>query len=327
MGPEINCGTDCEESYAKGTKVPLTATADNGSTFVNWGGACSGKGACSVTMDSAKTVTATFNTTSTTPITYALTVTQPQNGKITSDTGGIDCGATCSASYASGAKVTLTAIANTGYELGSWGGACSGATNMTCQVTMDSTKTVTATFNETPVTTPTYVLTVNKVGTGKGSVTSAPEGISCDDDCSNDTGTYNASVVVTLTAEEAEGSTFAGWSGACTNSTGPCEVAMNEAKTVTATFGTASTQLEAPEIESFQAVRSTITAGETVDLVWNLSGGPSDFSLIINDVTEQSLTVTGRTSVPVSPDSTTTYRLSVTNDGGDDIKYTTVIVN
>lgn len=41
---------------------------------------------------------------------------------------------------------------------------------------------------------------------------------------------------------------------------------MNEAKAVTATFGTASTQLEAPEIESFQTVRSTITAGETVEL-------------------------------------------------------------
>jgi uncharacterized repeat protein (TIGR02543 family) len=40
--------------------VTLTASADTGSTFTGWGGACSGTANCVVTMDAAKTVTATF---------------------------------------------------------------------------------------------------------------------------------------------------------------------------------------------------------------------------------------------------------------------------
>jgi hypothetical protein len=85
-------------------------------------------------------------------------------------------------------------------------------------------------------TTPSYILTVNKTGTGKGSVTSDPEGISCDNDCSSDTGTFNANVEVTLTADADDNSTFTGWNGAGCTGTGTCKVVMNAEKTVTATF-------------------------------------------------------------------------------------------
>jgi len=56
----IVCGTDCSETYNYGTVVTLIATADTGSTFTGWSGACSGTAACVVTMDAAKSVTATF---------------------------------------------------------------------------------------------------------------------------------------------------------------------------------------------------------------------------------------------------------------------------
>ncbi len=58
----IDCGSTCSASYASGTSVTLTAAADSGSTFVGWSGSCSGAGACTVTMDAAQSVTATFNT-------------------------------------------------------------------------------------------------------------------------------------------------------------------------------------------------------------------------------------------------------------------------
>ena len=51
-------------TYSHGTVVAVTATPAAGSTFTGWGGACSDSGACSVTMDGAKSVTATFDTTS-----------------------------------------------------------------------------------------------------------------------------------------------------------------------------------------------------------------------------------------------------------------------
>jgi uncharacterized repeat protein (TIGR02543 family) len=56
----ITCPTDCTENYATGTVVHLRAVPAAGSTFTGWSGACSGTGACSVTMDASKTVTATF---------------------------------------------------------------------------------------------------------------------------------------------------------------------------------------------------------------------------------------------------------------------------
>src|SRR5436190_7671627 len=57
----IRCGTDCSEAYPGGTVVTLQAKPAAGSVFVGWGGACSGTGACSVTMNAPTTVRATFS--------------------------------------------------------------------------------------------------------------------------------------------------------------------------------------------------------------------------------------------------------------------------
>ncbi len=64
----INCGTDCTESYASGTVVALTATADSGSKFVGWSGACAGTGTCVVGMTEAREVTANFSSTGPSPL-------------------------------------------------------------------------------------------------------------------------------------------------------------------------------------------------------------------------------------------------------------------
>jgi len=58
--PDINCPGLCSASIATGTAVTLTATAAAGSMFAGWSGACSGMGACSVTMNSATIATSTF---------------------------------------------------------------------------------------------------------------------------------------------------------------------------------------------------------------------------------------------------------------------------
>lgn len=47
-------------SYASGTQVPVTASPNAGYAFTNWTGDCTGSDACLVTLDSNKTVTATF---------------------------------------------------------------------------------------------------------------------------------------------------------------------------------------------------------------------------------------------------------------------------
>lgn len=61
-GTGINCGSTCSASYALNTPVSLTALAsDPNSTFAGWGGNCSGTGTCSLIMNSAKSVSASFS--------------------------------------------------------------------------------------------------------------------------------------------------------------------------------------------------------------------------------------------------------------------------
>jgi hypothetical protein len=64
-GAGINCftgtGADCTETYPYETIVALSASADQGSTFGGWSGACSGTGDCEITMDDVVSVTATFS--------------------------------------------------------------------------------------------------------------------------------------------------------------------------------------------------------------------------------------------------------------------------
>ena len=221
----IDCGGDCSESYTSGTVVMLTATATAGSVFSGWSGACTGSSStCSVTMDAARSVTATFD-----PQTFTLAVTKDGTGAgtVSSAPAGIDCGADCSESYISGTVVTLTATATTGSVFSGWSGACTGSSS-TCSVTMDAARSVTATFAPQA-----FALAVSKAGTGSGTVTSVPAGISCGADCSE---SYAPSTTVTLTAVAALGSVFTGWSGDCAGALATCVLTMDAAKNVTATF-------------------------------------------------------------------------------------------
>jgi hypothetical protein len=79
----------------------------------------------------------------------------------------------------------------------------------------------------------TFTLTVSKAGTGSGSVSSSPAGITCGSTCS---ASFVQGSSVTLTATADTGSTFAGWSGGGCSGTSTCVVSMTEARSVTATF-------------------------------------------------------------------------------------------
>jgi hypothetical protein len=79
---------------------------------------------------------------------------------------------------------------------------------------------------------PVETLSVSTNGTGSGTVSSAPAGINCGTTCSHG---YLQGTPVTLTATQAAGSTFTGWSGACTGTT-TCNVSMDTDTSVSATF-------------------------------------------------------------------------------------------
>jgi RHS repeat-associated protein/uncharacterized repeat protein (TIGR02543 family) len=211
--------------------VTLIATPATGSTFQGWSGACTGTAAtCTVTMDQTKSVTADFA-----PMQMTLSIAKTGTGTggiITSTPAGIDCGATCSGIYDWSTPVTLTATPATGSTFQGWSGACTG-TAATCTVTMDQTKSVTADFAPMQMT-----LSIAKTGsgTGTGTITSSPAGINCGVSCS---GIYDWSTQVTLTATPATGSTFKGWTGACTGTATTCTVTMDQAQNITADFAPA----------------------------------------------------------------------------------------
>ena len=234
---DINCTIDgandsgaCSSDFLSGTQVTLTANPSTGSTFDGWSdGGCSGTGACSVTMDQAHTVTATFTLDK--PINHTLSVNKPGTGSgvVTSSPSGISCGADCTHDYVAGTTVTLTADPTAGSAFVGWSGAgCSGTGN--CTVTMDQARTVTADFAFIPLECP---ITVDLAGDGSGTVSSSPTGINCGTDCFEG---FICGTTVTLTALPFNNSIFSGWSGGGCSGTGPCTVTLGLPQTVTATF-------------------------------------------------------------------------------------------
>ncbi len=226
----IDCGSTCSASFAAGSSVTLNAAAATGSVFKSWTGCDSSSGnTCNVTMDKAKSVTATFVIAN--PVKLTVTRVRQNNGDgtVTSSPDGIVCGSTCSTFYATGTQVTLTASAGAGSIFASWSG-CASFPGTTCTIIMDRAKVVKATFIGP------QILNVKNtsVSKGSGTVTSYPGGINCSSGSCKGSFTYNTEV--TLFANPGADSVFTGWSGCVSFSDTSCTVTMSATKTVKATF-------------------------------------------------------------------------------------------
>jgi probable HAF family extracellular repeat protein len=57
----IDCSSNCEATFPDGTDVSLTASAEPGSSFDHWSGACSDAGACSVKLAADASVEGVFS--------------------------------------------------------------------------------------------------------------------------------------------------------------------------------------------------------------------------------------------------------------------------
>lgn len=86
-----------------------------------------------------------------------------------------------------------------------------------------------------------YQLTIFMVGSGSGSVfgsfNNGSDSFSCLSSCQ---GTFNAGMLMNITASPTNGSTFAGWSGSGCSGTGSCAITLNSDTTITAAFNPAS---------------------------------------------------------------------------------------
>jgi hypothetical protein len=221
------------------------------------------------------------------------------NGTVTSTPLGIDCGSTCTASYNEGTSVTLTPTPSSGSAFAGWSGACSGTGN--CTVTMDSNKSVTATFNSVGG----YSLTVVKAGTGDGAVTSSPAGISCGSACNQ---AYQKVTKVKLTAKANADSIFKGWSGGGYSGTKPCQVTVDSAITITASFDKKVSHISVSlNSLDFGSVKMGKSLKKTLKIMNN---GTGDLTVSIGGFTGTAFSVAGSTSITVKPNKS--YNLGIT---------------
>ena len=168
---------------------------------------------------------------------YTLTVSEPENGTLTSEPEGIDCGSesdACEAQFDEGTEITLTAAPDLGYGSGAWDDDCRGAPDLTkCVLTMDADKTVSKKFDSRPEVTLTVILPTG------GKITSA-EGIDCGDGSSKClVSNIPNGFVMTLKAEvTAKDYTIGAWGEACRREglSKTCTLEMNDNKTVTKAF-------------------------------------------------------------------------------------------
>ena len=221
-GPAFTCGALCFQDFPPNTMVTVTATPDASSGFTGWTGCASTSGpgntSCNVTMNIAKTVTATFAR-------FNLTVTKSGTGVVQDSTLAINCGSACTAAFAAGTMVTLTATSGPGQGLIGFTG-CGSVVGSNCSVVMSQARMVTVKFGA-------FNLTVTKTGAGTGTITSDTGGIGCPAVC---TKAFPAGTTVTLTANPAAGSSFGAFTGCTPVTATTCTVDMTAARSVSGSF-------------------------------------------------------------------------------------------
>ncbi len=230
--------------------MTLTASAGSNSSFAGWSGACSGtQSTCTLTMDSDKSVTATFNTSGgggQASGNVDASPTSVQAGQSVTVSWSI----TCTGSYYDPRvqKRVNGSLVNDRYFTGSSGSASDVPSNNAddtvdyvgvCSIGSSKVAVDSATVN---VTQP-QQRRLNVSKTGDGTVTSNPAGINCGSDCWEP---YNQGTQVTVTADPGPSWVFADISGDCGNASGglgqtiSVTCTMNANKNVYVVFDTIS---------------------------------------------------------------------------------------
>ncbi len=230
--------------HPAGSVVTPTATADAGWSFSGWSGALTGATATqSLTLDQDKTVTAIFTQDQ---YTLARRVVGSGSVAISPNQG----------SYVYGDVVAATATPDTGWTLSGWSGDLSGSTAGE-NVTMDSSKVITATFTQNQY-------TLNTGVTGNGSVVLNP-----------DQATYVHGDVVSVQAVPDPGYAFQSWSGDLSGSGSGQNLIVNGNKSVTALFVTASYTVETSSVGSGSIVLDPDQATYAYGDVISVSAAPA----------------------------------------------------
>ena len=262
--------------------------------------------------------------------TYTLSISKTGNGDgiITSTPSGIDCGNKCTNEYSEGTTVILSAEAYPNSTFEGWGLDCSTCgNNSLCQVTVN--KDINCSVNFNLYTPKRYTLTINKSGSGSGTITSNPQGIYCGDDC---TETYDENTLITLTADPNIDSTFLYWSDDCSNcgANTSCQITIDADKTCSAIFSIKQyeiiTLVDPPDSGSITCNPNPVNHGDRSSCTINTNVGYKLQS--IEGTCEGSIINTTFTTMPITAPCTIiaifepikyTLKISKKGTGGGDI--------
>ena len=259
----IVCGAACSDAFNDGTNLTLTASADVGSQFTGWLGPCTGAGSCQFTLNGATTAVATFaapvigtpaldvdDNTGCDALTDGLMALRylfgltgpalvagalgPLPGRSSeSAIGGFlaDMRPALDVDGNGQADALTDGLLAIRYLFGLRGDSLiAGAVGP--DAIRDTAPDIEAKIATLCAPPPAFSLSVAKSGTGAGTVTSAPAGVSCGGDCAEN---FFAGTGVALTATPALGSFFGGWGTDCAG-TSSCNVTMAGASSVSAGF-------------------------------------------------------------------------------------------
>ncbi len=298
-------------SYKAGERVTVTATPSNGYIFNGWEGDLN---------DTAATVVVTVNGNLTIKAkfirydipTYTLTI-NSDGGNVTRVPNSVG--------YTAGEEVTLTAMPiDDCYKFIGWSGAASG-TDESITVSMNKDLEIKAVFQQQ-----TYTLTLGANNSQGGKTSRVP-----------DQASYTCGEKVIVTATEAPGYTFVGWSSDSElGTTNPATITIDNNKTLTANFrqniytvatavntiggGTGGSVSRNPNKETYAYGESvTITATETPpsgDVFYRFTGwtGTSEKSPVVTITIDKDTALTAnfqKETVPYYTLNTPTYPLGI----------------
>lgn len=138
LEPGTTCTSSCVTEWDRGSELDLVAEPAESSRFRGWSGACAGRvPACTVSMDVAKTVTASFGA--------VVTLSVSVSGRGVVAAGGVRCVRACTQELVEGDAVALRASAARGWHFVRWSGRCRGS-RPTCTVRLGGSTRVGAVF-------------------------------------------------------------------------------------------------------------------------------------------------------------------------------------
>ena len=161
---------------------------------------------------------------------YALSVskTGAGTGSVSSTPSGINCGnigSDCFEEYTEGMSVTLTPNGGQDSLFTGWSGDCSGTGS--CNLVMNEARTAMALFEVAEQ------VSVSKIGSGAGTVTSSLAGINCGSMCSS---LFPSGSPIQLTAVPDSGSQFISWGGCNSANSNICYLTPTSDRVIYAKF-------------------------------------------------------------------------------------------